>query len=251
MENNKEIKVAVPENYDGKPIVLIIREGDAETINNPIAWGNKAVSIKSIVEFVRKREFTKSPEENKGVVTYCLHPERARIEFDQDPFNNQAPSMSAKLTINPDLQAFGINKDRFFSSKDLEGFVLKYAHCFADIEEVKSLRGHLKNFIVKYEQTVEKANDNQGNTKDLVESSIKINKGMLPLVWKLKLPLFVAGPKIDLEVEIEIQKIVGSNMPGFGFYSMELEPKLRQAVEDSIYDQINELTKLYPCLEVD
>lgn len=248
MEDNSKIQVHVPEGYNGSPIEVIVREGVAPKINEPIAFGRKKVTIGTMFALVAGGVFNATPKENKGILLYNLQPDGLGLEFIADPNDALAPILHGNLELNPDLVAFGINKDRYFSGRDLIKFARKFAHCFADPGQPTKLIASLQNFEVKFEQVHKKEDDRKGNASEQIKSALKFTRGEVPLAWDLKLPLFKGTPDVEFTVEIEIEAEGGH--PAFAFYSLEVELLLRKLGPDLITTEVNKFAKQFKTLEV-
>lgn len=255
MEDNKSVQVNLDataiEALAGKPLVVETHntEHNAPTLNEKVLF-KKHVTVPSIDEWIQKRKFADAVQDNKAVITFCLNANNPSIRFDEDPNDELATVFTSKLKVNPDFAAFRINSDEFFSQQELLQLIIKRAHCFASLNDAKDLRTKLQNFVVKYEQTIESKNDNQGNTKDLIETAIKQHEGAINGELSLSMPIFLGMQKHSFTVEIEIQRGNG-NRPVFGFFSLDVEMLKREAAEIAILNEVEKWKKDFVCLEIE
>lgn len=249
----KKLQVVVADST--KPIEVLWREGDAATLNEPQKY-KQNVSLGAIIEFVEKKRFVESPwlledeTKNTTIIHFSKEPENYFVILLENPNDELATELTAKLIVNPDFLAFGINKDKKFNQQALEQHIRKYAHCFGELQTPKKLIDDLRNFEVRYEQTVQKEDNRQGNKVDNYTEAIKFAKGELPKTLLLKMPLFKNSAPHSFEVEIEVDKERGSNAPVFSFYSMDVELALRSLGETYIDETVEKLKPKFPCLEV-
>lgn len=222
------------------PIELVIREGDAIRHSYPKKY--VAEGVITAPGFFSKR--ITNPED---VVVEYSYLERT-IKLFENPTDNDKAEVKGVLKTNPDLMAFGINKDKYFTSSELIKFIRKYAHCFKSTTEAKELINSLQNFEFKFEQANIKSDDRKGNTEESVKNAIIYHKGEIKKQVQLHLPLYIGIGKetIDLEVEIERQ---GTN-PVFGFYSINMETFLEKTAEAIIREQVvSMIQQKFTCIQ--
>lgn len=255
MEDNKSVQVSLDSSaikeLAGKPLVVETHntEHEAPTLNEKVIFV-KHVTVPSISEWISKRKFVDEITENKAILTYCLNANNPSIRFDEDPNDSLATVLTSKLAVNPDFEAFNINSDQYFTQQELLQLIIKRAHCFASLNDAKDLRTKLQNFVVKYEQTIEAKNDNQGNTKDLIETAIKQHEGVITGELSLSMPIFLGMKKHQFTVEIEIQR-GHQNRPTFGFFSLDVEMLKRTAAEEAILTVVEKWQDKFVCLEIE
>jgi hypothetical protein len=222
------------------PIEIILREGEA---HKPV-YPRKYVSSGIISA---PREFSEKITDKKLAVVEFSISDRS-IKLFEDPTNSDAAEITGSVKVNPDLLAFGINKDKYFTSSDLIKHTRKHAHCFKTAAEAKELIQTLTNFEVKFEQTHKKEDDRKGNTEEHVKNAIKYHKGEVKDKLNLSLPLFVGSPKVDFEVEIEIDR--QGTTPVFGFYSINMESIFLEQIEALIQKEVTLLKAKFTCIQL-
>lgn len=256
MENQEKVQVNLDasaiEALGGKPLVVELHttEHNAPTLNEKVNF-TKHVMLSGIAELIGKRTFPADVTKNKAILIYSLNPDRPALNFYEDPNDELATVLTSTLKTNPDFLDFKINEGSPFTQNELEQLVRTHAHCFQNVQDAKDLIKNLQNFKIVFEQIIEKKNDNQGNTKDLVETAIKQSEGSVTDELKLAMPLFLGMKRQDFTVEIEIQKDKRSNLPVFGFFSLDVELQKREAAENAILSEVNKLRDKFVCLEVE
>jgi hypothetical protein len=222
------------------PIEIVLREGEAIKHQYP----KKYVTTGVIGSPVKFSSMVKNKEASVVEVYYI----ERKIKLFEDPTNTDSAEVVGQITTNPDLMAFGINKDTYFTSTQLIKHVRKYAHCFKTTAEAKALIETLQNFEVKFEQTHKKEDDRKGNSEESVKNAIKYHKGEVKTDLKLSLPLFVGADKVDFDVEIEIDR--QGTTPVFGFYSINMETIILEETEKLIDSQVEILEKEFTCIQI-
>lgn len=257
MEKNEKkdlalnISASVIEELGGKPLVIELHntEHNAPTLNEKIVF-TKHVTLSSIDEWIKKRDFVKPVNKNVALITYCVNPNNPSVKFQEDPNDKLATVLTSKLKMNPDFLAFGINSQDHFSQKQLENLIRTKAHCFQNLQDAKDLIKKLQNFQVRYEQTVTKSDDRQGNTNDAVTTAIKAHAGEISGELKLAMPLFLGTEKVGFTVEIEIERGSG-NMPEFGFYSLDVQMLVMESASNAILTEVEKFKDSFVCLEIE
>jgi hypothetical protein len=222
------------------PIEIVLREGQAAPIEQPVKY-----VVEGVID--APLEYSKTINDiTKAIVEYSFWDKFIIIK--EDPKNKFAGSVKGTIVLHPDFVAFGINKDKMRSSKELINFVRKYAHCFSSMEEAKELITSLRNFEVSFEKIHVKSDDRKGNTEESVKNAVKYSKGEVKSLLTLSMPLFEGGPKVPFTVEVETE--VEGSSPVFGFYSLDMEVILRDQTEEMITNVVDQLKKDFICLQL-
>lgn len=222
-----------------EPIEIILRDGRAGKIVYPVKYQQSGL-ITAPIEFSKRIS-----DKSIALVEYSVS--ILKITFFENPKSEESAIVSGSVTINPDLVAFGINKDKYFKSPELIKFVRKYAHCFKSLDDAKELISNLQNIEVKFEQTYVKGDDRKGNSEESVKNAIKYHKGEIKTQWNLSLPLFLGFDNVDVSVEVEIDR--DGTTPVFGFYSIDIEVLIKAQSKEIIDGQISQL-KEFTCLQL-
>lgn len=248
MSDDKKFDFNIAQADGDKPVVIIVREGEAQRINEPVRF-KSTVLPRAIGEYIAKRVFSDVAHENRGVILVNVDPDAPKITFMADPTNELAEILEAPLVINPDLIAFRINEqNRGFTQKELEKHVRAYAHCFADVSVAEDLISRLRNFEARYEQIVVQEDNRQGQKKNSWDEAIKLTKGELPKALDLRLPFYNGTDAQNLRVEVEVDR-GRDNLPVFSFWSLDLEIKKRAIAEQILSSEVDKYRSKFPILE--
>ena len=182
------------------------------------------------------------------MIIYSDDPDSAWIELKESPNDALGTVITAQLLDNKDFIDFGINKDKQFTQQQLEKFIRQKAHCFESVDDARKLIDSLRNFEVRYEQTVKKEDDRAGNKENTQKEAIKFAKGELPKVLNLRMPLFKNQPAVSFTVEVEVDRQPHSNLPVFSFYSMDVELQRRAIAETTVLNAVEVMKKTHICL---
>ena len=196
MEENK-INLVVPKDYNGNPIEVVIREGNAPTPIDPKE--PEIVNISGTIEapfrWIDKR-------------IDLIDQKRSNLIVNRD-------EMSITLTINEDdyygsmivgclrssreMIEFGINTDKKWEPIKLSQFFKMHRAFFKDKTENMMLVSTLKNFKAKVNQDIERSKEENGSKTDNYSQVVDSN---LPKSFKLNIPLFKGFACEEIEVEI-------------------------------------------------
>lgn len=239
----EKVNIILPENYDGKPVELVFREGEAEPIKDYQAVFTQNVVMPSLFAYVLGRGFPEG-EQLPGIVIFNL--EDRSVQLNINPNDIRADRLTSRLELHPDLVAFGINEEKQFTAKQLVKHITRYAHCLGDVTAPKKLIKSLQNHDVKFEQQMKNMDDRQGNTEKSVKTALKFVEGELDPNWKLLIPIFKGEAPVELEVEIQID--IQNGNPVYSFWCLELEIISKQMSDSIISDVVNKLGKYFTCL---
>lgn len=255
---NLNITISDKENYPQKPIIVHILEGPAPDpikVNQP-----KSVEINGdifapvLYSGVQNLNDSFSPLEIKkpseAIVTYSDNPKDPWIKLVIGPDQTINQTVTGKLIVNKDLNDFHFNEAAFFTNKTFADMILKKAHCFALKGEAKALRKSLQNYQAKFNTIVQKNNDNQGNTEDMIKTEFDKTGSGIPPVINLKMPLFDGGPDVEFTAEVEIEVVMTSGKPEarFAFFTEELDIQQRAGAKEIVQSQIEQLSKAFVCI---
>jgi hypothetical protein len=126
------------------------------------------------------------------------------IIYTANESNHYATKIMGKLTLNKDLQNFGIliSEDKSadkYTTEDLASFLKLNRYFFADRTEAAKIITALNQFKAKLNTEIEKNQDQRGNSKNLVEKVVESN---VPTEFTLSMPVFIGYPKMNFKVEI-------------------------------------------------
>jgi len=195
--NENKLNVVVPKDYNGTPIEVVVREGEAPkaldpkyptpvnitgTIDSPLRWLEKRINL-----IYQKQANITVDRDNMSI---------SLVDNERDFFNN---GIRGFLVISKEMQEFGINTDKKWDPIKLSQFLKMHRAFFTDKSENMMLVSILKNFKAKVNLDVERSKDENGSKVDNYSQVVDSN---LPKSFKLNIPLFKGSEYEEIEVEI-------------------------------------------------
>lgn len=253
---NKEVQLNIPLGYDGFPINVTWREGQAE----PVVILRKVIlntDINGPREYINKRYIL--PIENSAPTPadaiFSLQPGIVKwrndfanrdifVEFDEYPDHPiNGAIVRGILKINEELTEWGLNSGTFMSPTSAIDFIRQRAHHFASVKEAQDLINLFRNFEVTFETVKAKNDDGRGNKNDALSDSIKFKTGELPQDLRIVLPLFDGTGSYTLNIEIELTR--KGNDAALAFYCLGLETAIRDHGNIILSEQLEGLGDLF------
>ena len=196
MSENK-INLVVPKDYNGSPIEVILREGQAAmqldpkeplkvsisgTIDAPFRWLGKRV------ELIDQKKANIIVNRDKMAMSLSIN--------ETDYYQSK---ISGVLQESKEMVEFGINTDKKWEPIKLSQFFKMHRAFFKDKSENMMLVSILKNFKAKVNQVIERSKEENGSKVDNYSQVVDSN---LPKSFKLNVPLFKGFACEEIEVEI-------------------------------------------------
>ena len=196
MSDNK-INLVVPKDYSGKPIEVVLREGQAAmqldpkepekvvisgTIDAPFRWLEKRVELI-----------------NQKSANIIVNRDKMVLDLTIEETNYYQTKISGILQPSKEMQEFGINTDKKWEPIKLSQFFKMRRAFFKDKSENMMLVSILKNFKAKVNQDIERSKEENGSKVDNYSQVVDSN---LPKSFKLNVPLFKGFACEEIEVEI-------------------------------------------------
>lgn len=196
MSENK-LNVAVPRDYNGTPIEVVLREGKAPialdpkepvpvnivgTIDSPLRWLEKRVGL-----IDQKQANITVNRDNMRI---------SLVDRETDFYNN---GIIGVLQLSKEMKEFGINTDNTWEPNKLSLFIKMHRAFFTDKSQNMQLVSILKNFKAKVNQDIERSKEENGSKVDNYSQVVDSN---LPKSFKLNIPLFKGFACEEIEVEI-------------------------------------------------
>lgn len=195
-ELKNQINLHLPQGYNGEPIQVIIREGQA-----PKALDAKkpvkveiVCTLASVFEWLSKRVDLINQKESHIIVCRDL----MKIALVIDETNPYRCYICGSLDTSKEMNDFGINTDKKWEPAKLSMFLKMHRAFFTNKSENMNLVSSLKNFKAKINQDIERVKEENGNKIDCYSQVVDSN---LPKSFKLNIPLFKGLPKVEIEVE--------------------------------------------------
>lgn len=173
---------------------LRLMQGKAENPKEPKII-NIEGSIGAPAEFYRKKKKNLVPEKCHVLFSYAGMFIKLIIN-EQDYY---AGTVEGKTCLNPELEAFGINKNKIFTISDLKSFLKMNRIHFTSAEENMKLVSDLEKFNAQISAEITKEADSRGNKND--QYTVKVNSN-LALKFNLNISIFTGEAKKKFQVEV-------------------------------------------------
>lgn len=196
MSENK-INLVVPKDYNGKPIEVVLREGEAPvaldpkepervvingTIDAPFRWLEKRV------ELINQKE-----------TNIIVNRDKMGLALTIDETSYYQTEINGILQPSKEMLEFGINADKNWEPIKLSQFLKMHRAFFTDKSQNMMLVSTLKSFKAKVNQDIERSKEENGSKVDNYSQVVDSN---LPKSFKLNIPLFKGFANEEIEVEI-------------------------------------------------
>lgn len=177
---------------------LIIRNGDANPVHIPNGIVIGQLTIDAVREYLSKDGI--DPDEIKNSFIWYSIKDRF-IQLNYAIRREKHDDIHGKLTLDPDLEKFGINSGNQFTSHQLANFIRMNRHYFETKDVALKLVTELQNFKAKVDKEIEASDDKKANVKLMLVQKVVSN---IPTDFTLMLPIFLGTEKVPIKVEIDI-----------------------------------------------
>ena len=196
MSENK-VNLVVPKDYNGTPIEVVLREGEAPelleikepervvisgTIDTPFRWLEKRIELI-----------------NQKTSNIIVNRDVMGIALTVDETNYYQSDIRGELKTSKEMMEFGINTEKKWEPIKLSKFIKMHRAFFTDKSQNMMLVSTLKNFKAKVNQDIERSKEENGSKVDNYSQVVDSN---LPKSFKLNIPLFKGFACEEIEVEI-------------------------------------------------
>lgn len=196
MSENK-LNVVVPKDYNGTPIEVVLREGEAPVVLDPKEPERVVVSgtIDTPFRWLEKRiELI-----NQKASNIIVNRDVMGIALTVDETNYYQSDIRGELKTSKEMMEFGINTEKKWEPIKLSKFLKMHRAFFTDKSQNMMLVSTLKNFKAKVNQDIERSKEENGSKMDNYSQVVDSN---LPKSFKLNIPLFKGFACEEIEVEI-------------------------------------------------
>ncbi len=196
MSENK-LNVVVPKDYNGKPIEVVLREGQAPVALDPKEPERVVISgtIDAPFRWLEKRiELI-----NQKATNIIVNRDKMGLALTIDETNYYQTEINGILQVSKEMQEFGINVEKKWEPIKLSKFIKMHRAFFTDKSQNMMLVSTLKNFKAKVNQDIERSKEENGSKVDNYSQVVDSN---LPKSFKLNIPLFKGFACEEIEVEI-------------------------------------------------
>ena len=198
MDNqNNRINVVIPTDYNGLPIEVILREGQAPKVIDPKAPLKVEIAgtIDSPLRWLQQRVQLIS---QKQAHIYVNRDKMAIILITNETDEYRREKISGYLETSEEVKKFGINTGKQWEPQQLSLFLKMNRAFFTDKSKNMTLVSELKNFKAKVNSQVEQFKSENGSYTDNYSQVVDSN---LPSSFKVRIPLFKGFAPEEVEVE--------------------------------------------------
>lgn len=239
-ENSEnKVHVVVPENYNGTPIEIIFRQGEATTeldpkepekvtlkgtIDAPLRWLEKRIGL---------------IDQKAAHILICRDAMSIQLKIDET--NYYAVDIAGQLESSQKIAEFGINTSKPWEPAKLSQFLKMNRAFFTERQKNMELVSQLKNFKATINQEVERRKEENGSRTDNYSQVVDSN---LPESFKVNIPLFKGfAPE---EIEVEIYADVDGRDVSLSLVSAGAEELIEEYRNKVIDEQIEAIKKIAP-----
>jgi hypothetical protein len=196
-DNENRVNVVIPENYNGTPIEVIIRQGEAAAMLDPKE--PKIIEVRGTIESVFRWIEKRKELFGHKAANILVSREKIVLQLTINETDYYRSTIIGRLEVSKKFQEFGINSDKTWEPKKLSQFFKMNRAFFSDKTKNMELVSVLKNFKATITQFVEKLDEENGSRTDNFSQVVDSN---LPKPFKLAIPLFIGYEAEEIEVEI-------------------------------------------------
>lgn len=234
-----KLNVVVPKDYNGTPIEVVLREGDAPEALNPKEPERVVINgtIDATFRWLEKRvELI-----NQKATNIIVNRDKIGIALTIDETNYYQTEINGILQASKEMQEFGINTEKKWEPIKLSQFFKMHRAFFKDKSENMLLVSTLKNFKAKVNQDIERSKEENGNRTDNYSQVVDSN---LPKSFKLNIPLF-KGFSCE-EIEVEIYADVDGRDVSLSLVSAGANEAIEEYKNKVIDEQLDAIRKIAP-----
>lgn len=232
---DKEINISVENGIKE----LVIRKGEAEPIHTGRNVGVSRVTIFAVFEFLSKSDITEEIILD-SVVKFSY--DNLKLYLNYGLTQQHTYEIESKILLNPDLEAFEINKGKKYATFQLADFIKMNRHLFESKTAAMELVSALKNIKASVNRAIEDNKDDRGNRRALIDQVVQSN---IPESFNIELPIFKGQPKVVVPVEVVLDE---------DLECMLVSPDLKQIIAEEserlIGGEVEKIRALHPQLRV-
>lgn len=181
----------------GSENAIVIREGAALPLKEPLIASLSGV-LDSPLRWLEKRIDTI----DQKACSLTVDRDKLRLELDIDETNHYGPVVTGSLQWHPMFLKFGINGGKYITHFEMAQLIKMNRTAFENHSVAMNLVTVLQNFKAKVNREIEKADNNRGDKRELLEQVVESN---LPEKFNLHMPVFKGTQKRTFEVEVYIK----------------------------------------------
>ena len=173
---------------------VVIRNGEAPIIREPLVLDVHG-TIQAPSEFWNKRKSLYNV--NDCHVEYSK--QNKSIELTLNESNYFGGTIKGMIEEHPELEKFGINKNKVYTLKELSQLLKMSRAFFADTDEATKVVGNLQKCKASIQTQIEKEESSRGDKKISFEAKVDSN---IDLNFTLKMPIWKGYKDHKFQVEI-------------------------------------------------
>jgi len=195
--SENRVNVVVPKDYNGTPVEIVLRDGEAPVALNP--HEPEPTNIKGVITapfvWLSKRVDLINQKASHIIIDRDNMSIMLRIN-ERDYYSDV---IEGHLEPSKEMVEFGINSEKVWDPIKLSKFFKMHRAFFKDKSENMTLVSTLMNFKAKVNQDIERSKEENGSKTDNYSQVVNSN---LPAYFKLNIPLFKGFDNEEIDVEI-------------------------------------------------
>jgi hypothetical protein len=195
---------------------LIVREGKALDLFNPSVVEIHG-TIDAPLRFIKARLEEIQPHKNCNIL---VNTETGKIGLSVDETNPFGAIIEGQLILNADIQNFRINDGKYQLPEDLATFLRVRKHLFKSPDTYMTVFTGLRSFTAKVNQVISAIRTDTGDYESKKSQAVEHN---IPKGFTLLLPIFKGMPKVEVGIEILVDKNLNVTMYSSDLIQMEAE----------------------------
>lgn len=217
----------------------VIRMGEAEPIHTGRNITVSDVTIFAVFEFLSKKDIAEDMILD-SVLLFSY--DKLRMELKYGITHRHPYEVNGNILLNPDLEAFEINKGKKYSPIQLADFIKMNRHLFESKSVAMELVSVLKNIKASVSRAIEASKDDRGNRRALIDQVVESN---IPESFNIELPVFKGQSKMIIPVEVVLDEDLECML-----VSPDLKEIIAEEAERLIGAEIDKIKELHPQLRI-
>lgn len=197
-EVKKEVAEAMVNNLPAGVGEIVIREGKAMEIHEPVKVGISG-TLDAPARWLETR--MRLGLVNQGTNHVLVDRENLSITLQCNENNHYGSKIQGSLIVSPEFKRFGINEGEYITNFEMAELFKMNRSFFETKAVAMKLVTELQNFRAKVDKDIEKSDNNRGDKRLLINQVVQSN---LPDAFNLQIPIFKGTPKQTINVEVYI-----------------------------------------------
>lgn len=217
----------------------VIRMGEAVPVHTGRDVSAGDVTIFAIMEFLTKKDV------NEEIIldsVLIFSYDKLAIRLVYGLTQRHPYKINSSIILNPDLEAFEINKGKKYSHFQLADFIKMNRHLFESKSVAMELVSALKNIKATVNKAIEDSKDDRANRHMLIDQVVSSN---IPESFNIELPIFKGQPKVTVPIEVVLDESLDCML-----VSPDLKQIIAEESERLIGGEIDKIRELHPELRI-